>query len=218
MNNIVAFNQDALAAMDAFASETTTGSASVTFLKFAKGEWIAGTEGVIIDDQEDLAVNMATLSHGFICWKDKQVAGEEMALVTSGMVPRIGELNDIPGSKGWTAQSSVELQHIDTGETYLFKTSSKGGVSALGTLAKDFMEQMRSGAAEQVPVVSLQSTSYKHSDYGKIHTPVLEVVEWLAPGEVDAPVEKVAEAELVEEDPAPKPTPRARKTRRKVSA
>ncbi|MEO5342197.1 MAG: hypothetical protein H7842_02465 [Gammaproteobacteria bacterium SHHR-1] len=187
MSNLVAFTSSDLANLDSFAQEA---SSSKTYLKFSKGEWMAGMEQAVIEDDEQFAVNMMELRKGFICWKDGAVAGEEMRPMIGSTPVRKAELEEIEDSDGWQEQTSVVLRSLDTGEEFEFKTSSHGGRSALAALVKEFTDRARRGESDVVPVVCLKTDSYKHKAYGKIYKPLFEIQTWLG-----------ASAEVVEREP-----------------
>ena len=170
----------ALANIDSFVAES--GRGHVQYLKFNKGEFLFGLEENIVEPDERFAVNMHTLAKGFICWADGQVLGEEMVPVVSGRSLRKSDLEDFTDECGeWREQSSVEFTSLATGDVLLFKTSSHGGRNALATLAKAFSDRMKSGEATVVPVIEMHADSYRHKSYGKVHVPVFEIVDWLAP-------------------------------------
>jgi len=58
-----------------------------------------------------------------------------------------------------------------------------------------------------VAIVKLKKDHYAHKSYGKIYTPVFQVVEWVS---MDAD-EKPAEAEAVAAEEAPAPAGRRRR-------
>ena len=65
------------------------------------------------------------------------------------------------------------------------------------------VNQINGGDADIVPVVSLDSSSYVHKEYGKIQTPILTVDHWTNMD--DAP-----EDDAPEDEPEKAPTRRRR--------
>jgi hypothetical protein len=61
-----------------------------------------------------------------------------------------------------------------------FTTTSVGGKRAVQTLAVALAEQVEKDQTKPVPVVRLKKDHYAHKSYGKIYTPVFEVVEWVS--------------------------------------
>jgi hypothetical protein len=76
----------------------------------------------------------------------------------------------------WQKMHTMNL--ILNGAVVTFSTSSKGGRDALGALTAEYAEALRAGKRGKLPRVELQSDTYKHSTFGKIKTPVFEVVGW----------------------------------------
>jgi hypothetical protein len=62
------------------------------------------------------------------------------------------------------------------------------------TLAVALAEQVEKDQAKPVAIVKLKKDHYAHKSYGKIFTPVFEVIEW---------VSMDGEPEIVEAPPAP---------------
>jgi hypothetical protein len=61
-----------------------------------------------------------------------------------------------------------------------FTTTSVGGKRAVQTLAVALAEQVEKDQTKPVPVVRLKKDHYAHKSYGKIYTPVFELVEWVS--------------------------------------
>jgi hypothetical protein len=77
-----------------------------------------------------------------------------------------------------------------------FTTTSVGGKRAVQTLAVALAEQVEKDQTKPVPVVRLKKDHYSHKSYGKIFTPVFEIVEWVS-------MEGEAVPEVTEEPAAP---------------
>jgi hypothetical protein len=80
-----------------------------------------------------------------------------------------------------------------------YTTTSVGGRRSVQTLAVAIAAQVEKDQSKPVPVVKLKKDHYTHKSYGKIFTPVFEIVEWVSmegkTDEVDAPEEATAAAE-----------------------
>lgn len=195
-------NADALNALEDFSNDASTGN--FQFLKFDHkvGEFVYGMEENIVEEDEKYAVNTDSLSRGFICWRGGNAVGEVMAPVMSGRIIKEADLEDHGPYKkdtdGWKAQTSIEFQSLDTGETLLFKTGSKGGTSAIGSVSKEVVARVKRGETDIIPIVEMSSGSYKHRDYGKIHTPKFTVIDWVAPA--GAANDDAIEGELVDDE------------------
>jgi hypothetical protein len=95
------------------------------------------------------------------------------------------ELDEAPpqAKKGWETQVGMSLKCIsgeDKGMEARFTTTSVGGKRAVQTLAVALAEQVEKDQTKPVPVVRLKKDHYAHKSYGKIYTPVFEVVEWVS--------------------------------------
>jgi hypothetical protein len=60
-----------------------------------------------------------------------------------------------------------------------FSSTSVGGKRAVQTLAVAIANQVEADQTKPVPVVRLKKDHYAHKSYGKIYTPVFEIVEWV---------------------------------------
>jgi hypothetical protein len=87
------------------------------------------------------------------------------------------------------------LSGEDKGLEGRYTTTSKGGKGAVQELAVAIAAQVEKDQTKPVPVVRLKSGSYKHKNYGKVITPLFEIVEWISlDGKADEPAAE-AEAE-----------------------
>ena len=212
LNELAVVSTDALAAFDAFVDDA--GAANVQYLKFVKGEFVHGAEEMSIDPEEQFAVDVMSLRHGFICWGDGAVLGEEMKRVVDGRVDEDG-LEDYTDQGGeWRDQTSIEFTSLDDGAVYQFKTSSFGGRKAVAQVVSAVSQRRKKGESAGVPVITMGGDSYRHQKYGKVFVPVFSVVDWLAPGQSDHSNDPV-EGEIVDEDDIPfdRPAPRQRSRR-----
>jgi hypothetical protein len=117
------------------------------------------------------------------------------------MVPVSQPLPELDGAppaakKGWETQVGMSLKCLsgeDKGMEARFTTTSVGGKRSVQTLAVALADQVEKDQSKPVPVVNLKKEHYQHKSYGRIFTPVFEVVEWLSlEGEADKPVEVAA--------------------------
>jgi hypothetical protein len=162
------------------------------YLRFSKqGEFA-------ISDTETIPAGTRCIAHtdeiqfGWRKWQDNKVVDVRMGYVRDRYVPaQRHELGDIDEA-GWEMQdgggvrrdpwqftASLPLTRLDTGEAYLFSTSSKGGIRAINGLTRTYGSRVRTkGDAAGLPVVELRPDHYKHSQYGKIYFPCLHVATW----------------------------------------
>jgi hypothetical protein len=126
------------------------------------------------------------------------------------------ELEPAPaGSKrGWETQVGMSLQCMsgeDKGMEARFSTTSVGGKRAVQVLALAIATQVEKDQSKPVPVVRLKKEHYTHKSYGRIYTPVFDVVSWVSLEGPTNVAEPEAEAEAEEEAPAPVETGRRRR-------
>ena len=120
--------------------------------------------------------------------------GEKMVSVSEPLP----EMEAAPpnAKRGWEAQIGMSLKCLsgeDKGMEARYTVTSVGGKKAVQALAVAIAEQVEKDQGKPVPVVHLKKDHYTHKSYGRIYTPVFEVVEFVSmDGESDAPA---AEAE-----------------------
>jgi len=93
------------------------------------------------------------------------------------------EIDDAPpgAKKGWEQQIGMSLKCLtgdDAGLEARFTTTSVGGKRGVQTIAAALAEQVEKDQTKPVPVVTLKRDHYQHKSYGKIYTPVFEIVDW----------------------------------------
>ena len=188
---------------------TDVGPSGVVILKMDKtGHWVFGADQTEVEDDAIWAVNPFSFVHGFIAWGDGEVLGEKMASVSQPL-PEL-EIAPPGAKKGWETQVGMSLKCLtgeDAGMEARFTTTSVGGKRAVQALAVALAEQVEKDQTKPVAIVKLKKDHYAHKSYGKIYTPVFQVVEWVS---MDAD-EKPAEAEAVAAEEAPAPAGRRRR-------
>ena len=145
------------------------------------GHWVFGADQTEAQDDARWAVNPFSFVHGFIAWGDGEVLAEKLVPVTE---PK-PELEPAPpgAKKGWEEQTGLSLKCIsgdDAGLEARFTTTSVGGRKAVQTLAVAIATQVDKDPSKPVPIVKLAKDHYTHKSYGRIFTPVFEVVEWVS--------------------------------------
>jgi hypothetical protein len=201
MSNLVKFDQAGLPAVStlstALRSLDTVAPMSSAILKMDRtGHWVFGADQTEAEDDSRWAVNPFSFVHGFIAWGDGEVLAEKMAPVTQPLP----ELDAAPPSakKGWESQVGMSLKCIggeDEGLECRYTTTSVGGKRAVQTLAVAIAAQVEKDPTKPVPIVRLGKDHYQHKSYGRIYTPVFEVLEWVSMDgaedvqKADAPVE-----------------------------
>lgn len=191
-----------------------SGSGGKNFIKFTKqGEFLMGIDADDITGDQ-CAFNVASIETGFIGWEDGSVKDEIMVpLGQAGKLPVKASLPEIPDGEGngWSAQLTIDIKMIGSGDEGLLKGSSGGFIrrfsefmgEVYGAKAPDGRERIED--LNQIPVVQLDCGGYKHKKYGWINEPKFVLVDWL-----DAEGEPVG---LDEVEEAPKKPVRKKKAK-----
>ena len=158
------------------------GDVGVAIIKMDKGgHWVFGAEQTEIEEGSTWAVNPLSFVHGFIAWGDGDVLGEKMVSIANPLP----ELDEAPpgAKKGWESQVGMSLKCVsgeDKGMEARYTVTSVGGKRAVQTLAVALADQVEKDQTKPVAIVRLKKDSYQHKSYGKIYTPVFEIVEWMS--------------------------------------
>jgi len=214
MNGIVKFGNANLPSAQSLAQslralDTGAGLGNTVILKMDKtGHWVFGADQTEVEDDSLWAVNPFSFTHGYIAWGDGEVLGEKMVSVSQPLP----ELEPAPpgAKKGWEPQVGMSLQCVkgeDKDMEARFSTTAVGGKRAVQVLALALATQVEKDQNKPVPVVRLKKEHYMHKSYGRIYTPVFEVVDWVS---LDGP-SAAPEAEAEPEEPAPAEAGRRRR-------
>jgi len=198
--SLVTFSKANLPAVSSLATSLRTiqsevGAAGVVILKMDKtGHWVFGADQTEVEDDSLWAINPFSFVHGFIAWGDGEVLGEKIASVSQPL-PALEEAPP-QAKKGWENQVGMSLKCIsgdDKGMEARYTTTSVGGKRSVQTLAVALADQVDKDQTKPVAVVRLKKDHYAHKSYGKIYTPVFEIVEWVGM-DGEAPEVEVEEA------------------------
>lgn len=170
-----------LSAFENYGARADSGGAS--FMKFTKtGHYLCGAQGDELQYGTIMLANMASLKSGFICWKGGNAVDEKLELVTSENFIDPTELEDHGpynenAGEGWREQSVIDFVLVEDKSTWTFKTSSGGGIGAIGKMSKAYGSLCKeAGTMDIVPVVCLDGGSYQHKQFGEICFPILHVI------------------------------------------
>jgi len=200
MSNLVKFSGANLPSVTSLSTAlrsiaTDVSAVSTSIIKMDRtGHWVFGADQTEAESDSTWAVNPFSFVHGYIAWGDGEVLAEKLVSVTEPLP----ELEAAPpgAKKGWEPQTGLSLKCIsgeDAGMEARFTTTSVGGRKAVQALAVEIATQVEKDQSKPVPVVKLGKDHYTHKSYGRIYTPVFEVVEWVSmDGEAEA--EPAAEA------------------------
>ena len=207
MSNLVAFSQAGLPAVAQLstalrAAAQQAAPVGMVILKMDRtGHWIFGADQTEVESGSKWAVNPYSFIHGYIAWGDGAVLGEKMVSMTQPL-PEV-EAAPPGASKGWEQQIGVSLKCIDgddAGMEARFTATSVGGKRAVQELALAVAAQVDKDQSKPVPVVTLGKDHYQHKSYGRIYTPVFDVVEWVS---MDGKANAAQEPEAPAAEPAP---------------
>ena len=197
MSNIVAFSKAGLPAVQDLATtlrklDTTENVGSVILKMDKTGHWVFGADQTEAEVDARWAVNPFSFTHGYIAWGDGEVLGEKMVSISEPL-PDLG-VAPPAAKKGWETQVGMSLKCMsgeDNGLDARYSVTSVGGKRAVQTLAVAIANQVEKDPSKPVPVVLLKKEHYQHKSYGRIFTPVFEVVDWIS---MDGAVEEKEEA------------------------
>ena len=202
MSNLVAFSGSNLPSVTSLSTalrslETEVGGNAVSaILKMDRtGHWVFGAGESEVESDSTWAVNPFSFVHGFICWGEGEVLGEKMV----GITQPLPELDAAPtgGKRGWETQVGMSLKCLsgeDKGLEVRYSTTTVGGKRSVQTLAVAIATQVDLDQSKPVPVINLKKEFYQHKAYGKIYTPVFDVVKWVGlEGEASAEADEAPE-------------------------
>jgi len=162
--------------------EADVGPTGMVILKMDKaGHWVFGADQTEVEDDSLWAVNPFSFVHGYIAWGDGTVLGEKMAPVSEPL-PETGPAPD-GAKRGWEMQIGMSLACTngeDEGMQARYTVTSVGGKRAVQSLALAIADQADKNPDKPVPLIRLKKEHYQHKSYGRIYTPVFEVVDWKA--------------------------------------
>lgn len=205
MSNLTVFSNAGLPAVASLSTalrsiQAEAGPSGVAILKMDKtGHWVFGADQTEIEDDSLWAINPFSFVHGFIAWGDGEVLGEKVSPVSSPLP----EMDPAPAGakRGWETQVGLSVKCIngeDKGMEARYSTTSVGGKKAVQALALAIAEQVDRDQTKPVAIVRLKKDHYQHKSFGRIYTPVFDVVEWVSmsgePEAVEAEETPAAEA------------------------
>ena len=210
MSNITAFGSANLPSVSSLSSalrkiEADVGPSGMVILKMDKtGHWVFGADQTEVEDDSIWAVNPFSFVHGFIAWGEGTVLAEKMAPVSEPL-PETGEAPD-GAKRGWEMQIGMALACTngeDEGMQARYTVTSVGGKRAVQALAIAIADQADKHPEKPVPLIRLKKEHYQHKSYGRIYTPVFDIVDWTGLDASEAPADEpeTEEAEAAEEAP-----------------
>jgi hypothetical protein len=215
---------DALVSGIAESRSTTQIAGGVPLMRLLKsGDWVFGQNDEPVQEGSEWAINPLSIMHGYSCWSDRpgkeknELLGSEMVSITQRKPAKPEPIEGFP----FNEQRQFGLKCLngdDEGVEVLYRTSSVGGMRAVDGLLAALVAQIKVDRSKPVPVVQLNSDSYKHSKWGPISTPVFEIVDWIGLDGEPEPDEEEEEEEAAPPPPAKAARPRAAKAPAPVAA
>lgn len=161
------------------------------FLTFKNGEYLYGQNANVLPLKTRLAANMPGLRVGWRRWWGSQVEDRTVRLIDGQPPEPRSELGDLDESlwerndtgqprDPWQMSNILELVDAE-GQSYLYTTSSKGGIGAIGRLCEQYGKLYRQRPGK-TPIVELSNNFYIHPQYGKTYVPEFPIVDWAADG------------------------------------
>jgi len=160
--------------------EQATPSTMVILKMDKTGHWVFGADQTEVEKGTRWAVNPFSFVHGFIAWGKGEVLGEHMAPLTEPL-PEVG-VPPAGAERGWEQQFGFCLKALDgedAGMEARFSATSVGGKRAVQTLGTAIAAQVMKDQSKPVAVVELKKDHYQHKSYGRVFTPIFEIVDWL---------------------------------------
>jgi hypothetical protein len=187
MSNLAVFAGANLPSVSSLASSLRSISAGVpdgagsVIIKMDKtGHWVFGADQTEIEDDSTWAINPFSFVHGYIAWGEGEVLGEKMVPVSQPLPET--DVAPPAAKRGWEVQVGLSLKCMSGEDKDLegrYTVTSVGGKKAVQQLALAIAAQVDKDQTKPVPVVRLKKEHYVHKSYGRIYTPVFEVIEWV---------------------------------------
>ena len=187
-NNAVAV-RGTVDVFEAYANAVAPQNIIGALTKFSKGDYV-GEDSKTIEIGTVVTANVDELMVGWIRWQGGKPTEQRLVRIGDGVTPeRRDELGDDDPTNWeldnngqpkdpWSFTNYLPLMTAD-GALLTFTTSSRGGLGAVGDLARRYARHRRKHD-DVFPLVALDVDSYQHSNkaYGKIKVPVFTSIGW----------------------------------------
>jgi hypothetical protein len=171
----------ALNSVDTASVVGRSGKPMLSFKRDGDGTWAFGQRRTVVETGSRWAVNPTTFKWGYIAFNDDNKPTERLVPVSQPK-PEVAALPDVGFE--WQEEWTVDLKCIDgtdAGVEVTYKASTVGGLQAIGGLIEAVRDRLNGGQhdGKVSPIVLLRKDSYPHGQYGRVWTPVLEIVDWM---------------------------------------
>jgi hypothetical protein len=202
-----------LAGIEDSQATTLVAGGGKDLIKLSKndGTWNIGQADEPMQVGSKWWINVVSICHGFICWSNYQGSRKNERL-GEVMVPMYEPKPQKPGPiEGFPFQEQRSFEAVclngeDEGAEVQFKNGSVGTMKGFKKLEDAVKAQLKNDRKFPCPVIQFKSEKYKHSDYGWIHNPIFEIVDW---ADMQGNLKSEGGAEAPAEPDAPKPAPAA---------
>jgi hypothetical protein len=176
------------------------------------GEWVYGQGNEEVQEGSRWAVNILSMSHGWVCW-EKNEGKEKNRMLGEVMVSMMEKKPACPSpveGHAYKEQRGFELRCYDgddAGTEVIHKMTSDGGLKGIDKLLAAIQRQLAADPTHPCPLVSFVTDSYPHPKWGTTYTPTYQVDGWV---DMDGNTadEREFNAELkAGSEPAPAPDP-----------
>lgn len=156
------------------------------------GDWVFGKEDNAIEEGGEVIANPLSIKQGFCCWTDRgnnvknKNMGDEMFALNEkapmkSELPVYHDEESGPNPLTWKEQVQIDLKFLGSkykGQEVLYKTSSVGGLRAMGELIEAVLGRLAGGTSYVCPIIALGCEHYQHPNWGRTYNPVFTVVGW----------------------------------------
>ncbi len=189
MNDITNTNPNTVGQVDDFAdvliksidqsrSTMSVGDSGKPILRLLRnGIWVYGQNNEEVQQGSQWAVDLRTLSHGWVCWGDGELLGQVMVRLNMTLPEQPSAIDNYP----FVPQYGFELKCLsgeDEGTLVIYKNNSRGFRIAFADLKDRVYAQATVDRQFYWPIITLGESSYPHKKYGEIFEPVLTIVAW----------------------------------------
>ena len=161
-------------------------SAGGNYLKLDKktGYWVFGAQENEVQEGSEWAINPLALKTGFIAWGKGEVAAKHTRAIGNALL-LASELPPVPpvAKRGWEkviVMTLVCLNGEDQGTQVEYEQTSYGARKAFSEIVSALQAQSAADPTKIVPVVTLDSESYEHKEYGTIWNPIFNIKRWVS--------------------------------------
>jgi hypothetical protein len=171
-----------------------------TILKYQRGKWSVrgGAIGTVETNMTGKRLIALPLHAqlGWTKWDRRQPVDQVLGYYKDEYKPlareQLGDTDeglwDI-GSNGrpkdpWALGSHLPFLDPETGELFVFSTTSRGGISAIGYLFNAYADHLtQEPNSIKMPVIELSTDGYNHREYNWVDIPQFDIVGWEEPAE-----------------------------------